>query len=46
MQLGSSVVLAAAEASAAAPIQSLAQEFLCAAGAAIKRKKKTWATQL
>ena len=40
MQLGSSVVLAVAKASVAAPMWSLAQEFPYATGVAIKRKEK------
>ena len=39
MQLGYSVAVAVAEIAAAPPIQLLAQELPCAAGAAIKRKK-------
>ena len=40
MRLGSRVVVAVAEAAAAALIQPLAREIPCAAGAVIKRKKK------
>ena len=40
MQLGSSVAVAVAQASATAPIQPLAWDLLYATGAAIKSKKK------